>query len=96
MKPKVGIAAIVLLAFASLVFVTSIWATDFPAITAAELKAKLDAGKNLMLINALSDIEFNEGYIPGSVNIPLKDILTTDKLPRNKDTLIITYCLGRK
>ena len=71
-------------------------ASDFPRITAGELKGKLDAEEEVFLLNPLSDIEFNEGYIPESINIPLKTIGDTDKLPENKDALIVTYCLGIK
>ena len=74
----------------------NVWSADFAAISAKELKAKLDAGEDLMLINPLSDIEFNEGHIPGSVNIPLHHLARSESLPINKETLIVTYCLGPK
>ena len=88
----------------TIVFLTSIfvlmgangWAKKFPDLTANTLKTKLDSGEKLLLINPLSDIEFNEGHIPGSVNIPLQQIITTDKLPPDKDIFIVTYCLGPK
>jgi len=76
--------------------VHSLAAADFPEIKAPALKAKLDAGEKVFLLNPLSDIEFNQGYIPGSVNIPLHLLGTTDQLPQDKNTLIITYCLGPK
>ncbi|MCP4348313.1 MAG: hypothetical protein GY795_22725 [Desulfobacterales bacterium] len=77
------------------VFLTSgLLAGEFPVITPKELKAKMDSGETLFLLNPLSDIEFNQAYIPGSVNIPLHTIMTTDKLPQDKKALIITYCLG--
>lgn len=47
----------------------------------------------MLLVNPLSDIEFNEGHIPGSINIPLHTIMRSDKLPENLDTPIVTYCL---
>jgi rhodanese-related sulfurtransferase len=72
------------------------WAGKFPVITAKALKAKMDGGEKVFLLNPLSDIEFNEQHVPGSVNIPLNEIKTTDKLPKNKNTLIVTYCLGPK
>ena len=71
-------------------------AANFKNISAQELKAKLDRGEKMLLLNPLSDIEFNENHIPGSVNIPLHMISTTDKLPADKSTPIITYCLGPK
>lgn len=69
---------------------------DFPEISAEQLKAKIDAGEKLMLLNALSDIEFNDKHIPGSINIPLQEIMITRKLPKEKNQLVVTYCLGRK
>jgi 3-mercaptopyruvate sulfurtransferase SseA len=69
---------------------------DFPEITAKQLKAKIDAGEMLTLLNSLSDIEFKDKHIPGSINIPLQEIMITEKLPKNKKQLIVTYCLGRK
>ena len=71
-------------------------AADFPIITAKQLKAKMDAGEDLMLINPLSEIEYSVNHIPGSINIPLQELLVTEKLPADKDHLIITYCLGPK
>ena len=56
----------------------------------------IDSGDEIFILNPLSDIEFREMHIPGSVNVPLHTILTTDRLPENKDTPIISYCLGMK
>ena len=72
------------------------WATDIPVINVDELKTKMDAGEKVYLLNPLADIIYNEGYIPGSVNIPMHQIADTDKLPKEKDTLIVSYCLGPK
>jgi rhodanese-related sulfurtransferase len=69
---------------------------DFPEITAKQLKAKIDAGEKLTLLNLLSDIEFKDKHIPGSINIPLQEIMIAQNLPKDKNQLIVTYCLGRK
>jgi rhodanese-related sulfurtransferase len=69
-------------------------ADDLQVIEAPQLKAKLDAGEKLFLLNPLSDLEFMEQHIPGSVNISLDQIATSDKLPADKSQLIVTYCLG--
>ena len=71
-------------------------AETFPEIKAEQLKERLDAGETLMMLNPLSKIEFDDKHIPGSVNIPLQNILVADNLPANKEQLIVTYCLGRK
>ncbi|KPA16789.1 sulfurtransferase [Candidatus Magnetomorum sp. HK-1] len=75
---------------------TSFSKDDFQEIKAQDVKKIMDSGKQLLLLNPLSDIEFNQQHIPGSVNIPMQKIETSDKLPKEKDFFIITYCLGRK
>lgn len=74
----------------------AVQAQGFMEIKAKELKKMMDSGEKILLINPLSDIEFNDKHIPGSVNISLYNILITEKLPKDKDQLIVTYCLGRK
>jgi rhodanese-related sulfurtransferase len=75
----------------SLIFLNISWAADFPIISTEELKAKLDAGTKLILVYPLSDIEFNQGHIPGSINIPLPEIKAPGKLPQDKETLVVMY-----
>ncbi len=72
------------------------FAAGFKTLTAKDLKDKLDSGETVFLLNPLSDLEFNEKHIPGSVNIPLHTIAETTLLPDDKNTLIVTYCLGPK
>ena len=74
-----------------LVFTPSIRAADFPEISTAELKSKLDSQEKFLLVNTLSDIEFRVEHIPGSINIPVGQVKTTDKLPQDKETLIVFY-----
>jgi hypothetical protein len=81
-----------LLIFASiLVLAPTVWAADFTAISTADLKNKLDTKEKLLLVNSLSDIEFGLEHIPGSVNIPVGEMQTTDKLPADKGTLLVFY-----
>jgi rhodanese-related sulfurtransferase len=68
----------------------------FRDYTAVELKRLMDSGQPLFLLNPLSEIEFNEGHILGSVNVPAEELLKTKRLPKNKRTLIVTYCKGPK
>ena len=74
-----------------LLWTPSVWAADFPEISTLDLKNKLDAKEKFLLVNALSDIEFDLSHIPGSINIPAGEIQTTDKLPQDKETLIVFY-----
>jgi rhodanese-related sulfurtransferase len=86
---------IMVLAAPVCIWLKNVQAMEFHEINAVELKSKIEAGEKLILINPLSKIEFDAKHIPGSVNIPLPDIRTTAKLPKDKNQLIITYCLGR-
>lgn len=65
-------------------------------LTAQQLKSILDSDREVVLLNPLSDLEFNEGHIPGSINIPLHTIMRSKAFPENRDTLIVTYCLSKK
>jgi len=67
---------------------------DFPIISASDLKSRMSSGEKITLLNPLSDLEFQEQHIAGSVNIPLETIETTTLLPEDKQQLIVTYCLG--
>ena len=62
-------------------------------ISTEDLKAKMDDG-NLLVINPLSSIEFDNLQITGSINIPIPELKT--KLPADKDLPLAFYCLGRK
>jgi hypothetical protein len=96
MKYRSYFIAVSMLALSLAALVCPLAAAEIPVISTQELEAKLDAGESVFLLNPLADIIYNEGYIPGSVNIPAHEIKTTDKLPADKGMLIVSYCLGPK
>ena len=67
----------------------------FKQITAPEVKALLEGGK-AVIVHVLSEIEYGIQHIPGSINIPIVKIRTTNKLPKNKNTQLVFYCMGKK
>jgi hypothetical protein len=69
-------------------------ANEIPIISLEDLKAKIDGGEKIVMLNPLADILYNEAFIPGSINVPIQQVATTDRLPSDKETLIVTYCLG--
>ena len=70
---------------------------DDKIITTDELKKMYDAGKDFLLINTLSPIEYAEERIKGSVNIPYSRLKNgMAKLPENKNKLLVFYCKGPK
>ena len=92
----VAITATAFLLLSGTLLVGAAGAAPFKDLSAQDLKGKLDSGEALLLINPLSDIEFNEAHIPGSVNIPVHAIAGSDRLPADTATPIVTYCLGPK
>ncbi len=91
MRKRISLWAFLLTLVSFLLFTPYIWAADFSEISTSDLKKKLDAKEGFFLFNSEDDIEFNLEHIPGSVNIPTQEIQTTDKLPRDKETLIVVY-----
>lgn len=58
-----------------------------------ELKAILDAGEDVTLVEALGSLYFEEVHLPGAINIPHDQIdgLAPSLLP-DKDAKIVVYC----
>ena len=67
----------------------------FKQITAPEVKDLIEGGKTI-LVHVLSEIEYNIRHIPGSINIPIVKMKSTDKLPKDKDTPLIFYRMGKR
>jgi rhodanese-related sulfurtransferase len=64
-------------------------------ITAPEVK-KMVEDDQALLVHVLSHIEFIMQHIPGSINIPITQMETTTKLPKQKNVPIIFYCMGER
>ena len=97
MKQKMVTNAI-LLSIAFLFLVSPVAAAEnknYQTITAPEVKNMQEKGE-AVLIHVLSELEFEMQHIAGSINIPVNEIKTTDKLPKDKETRLIFYCMGRK
>ena len=65
-----------------------------PIIKTDELKSIIDQNENFSLINVLPKVIHDAKHIRGSINIPLGKMTTSDRLPEDKDTLLIFYCMG--
>jgi rhodanese-related sulfurtransferase len=93
---KTQLKQIIAAGCATLILAGLAWAGEFKDLKVQEVKAYLDGGEKVLLLNPLSDIEFAENYIPGSVNIPCHLLPSSAELPQDKAAPIITYCLGPK
>lgn len=61
------------------------------AITAQELKKKLDSHPDMILINVLNQETYVDCHITGSINIPLQQLLENVS-SWDKDKEIVVYC----
>ena len=69
-------------------------AADIQIITTPELKKWLDADQKPFLVYTLSQVEFFEERIPGSVCIPTEQMKSSRELPQNTDRPMVFYCKG--
>lgn len=62
-------------------------------ISREELKAKLDRGEGIVLVEALGEARFEEAHLPGAINVPYDrvDELAPTMLP-DKSAQIVVYC----
>ena len=72
----------------------SLAAEEFQVITTPQLKQWLASPQKPFLVYTLSQVEFHERRIPGSVCIPTEEMQRTDALPEKRDTPLVFYCLG--
>lgn len=64
---------------------------DVPRINLEQLKGKLDAGADIVIVDVRSKEDFDAGHITGAISIPWEEIEARyTELPRDKE--IITYC----
>lgn len=66
----------------------------FKVITAPEVKNMMEQG-DAVLVHVLSRLEYEMQHIADSINIPFNKVETTGKLPVDKNTPLIFYCMGR-
>jgi rhodanese-related sulfurtransferase len=65
----------------------------FNGIRGEALKAKLDSGEQVFLLDVREPKEFAGGYIEGAVNVPVRSVSKSlDKLPKDKKAQIVVVC----
>lgn len=65
-----------------------------PTITLDELRAKIDAGHDFVLVDALAPMSYARSRLPGAVNLPLEWV--DERAPRripDLDTEVVVYCV---
>jgi rhodanese-related sulfurtransferase len=65
----------------------------FNGIRGDALKAKLDSGENVFILDVREPNEFAGGYIEGAVNVPVRTVpKSLSKLPQEKGAQIVVVC----
>ncbi len=86
---------LILLASVSIPLAAKSQGAQFPVISADELKAELDSGKSIFLVDVRSRDEYSRGHLPGALNVPPEAFTNIAAyLPQKKDHPIVLYCRG--
>jgi len=65
----------------------------FNGIRGDALKAKLDSGEQVFLLDVREPNEFANGRIEGSVNVPVREVpKNLAKLPQDKNAQVVVVC----
>ncbi|MDQ8036176.1 MAG: rhodanese-like domain-containing protein [Pedobacter sp.] len=59
-----------------------------------DLKVALEAGENLIVIDARSAAAFAAEHIPGAINLPHRQMSADSTAALDKSALVVTYCDG--
>ena len=64
-------------------------------VSLEDLKARIDAGEDITLVDVREKDEWRQGHIPGAVHVPrgFLEMQAASRLP-NKDAKIVAYCAG--
>jgi rhodanese-related sulfurtransferase len=65
--------------------------SDIPRISVDEVKTKLDAGDNIVLVDTRSTEEYREASISGAVSIPLTELLDENDDPLSAEEISQRY-----
>ena len=67
---------------------------ELPPITAADLRRKIDAGSDFVLVDALAPMVYAHSHLPGAINVPPSSIdpLTIGRRLQDRAAEIIVYC----
>jgi rhodanese-related sulfurtransferase len=63
-------------------------------ITRDELKAKMDRGEDIVLVDTMAEMYYRHSHLPGAINLPADEVRehAAEVLP-DKDAEIIVYCI---
>lgn len=59
-----------------------------------DLKVALEAGQNILVVDARSPEAYQKEHIPGAINIPHRQMNEETTKDLNRTALVVTYCDG--
>ena len=71
-----------------------LYAGQYSDISAPLLNHMMQTDDKIVVINVLSEIEYEMHHITGSISIQVNKLKGTDKLPEDKNTPLVFYCMG--
>ncbi|KPJ78999.1 MAG: hypothetical protein AMJ54_00625 [Deltaproteobacteria bacterium SG8_13] len=69
-------------------------AEGFHTISTQELKTWMESTDRPTLVFSLSEIEYREVHIPGSICITMELMEVSDRMPDDRNSPIVFYCHG--
>jgi rhodanese-related sulfurtransferase len=63
-------------------------------ISVKKVKSMLGREEEMLLVDARSATSYQQGHLPGAVNIPACEIKNSSLLPEEKEMLLVFYCGG--
>ncbi len=66
---------------------------EFEPVTRQDLRLRLAAGEDLLILDVRPNDEFRAGHLPGAISVPLAELRRRlDQLPRDRQ--VVAYCRG--
>ena len=69
-------------------------ADGFKTISTQELKTWMESADRPTLVFSLSEVEYREIHIPGSICVTMELMETSDRMPGDLGSPIVFYCHG--
>ena len=63
-------------------------------VTREQLKAKMDRGEDVVLVDALSPEHYASSHLPGAVNLPYEFVDEAERVLPDKGAEIVVYCMN--
>ena len=81
--------------FGFIFLTSSIAMAQFPVISAEDVRTWVTGKSKAVLIDSRMPDEYQQGHIPGAINIPAERMRSeAARLPRDKTRPLIFYCRG--